>query len=119
VTKVAWYATGVLALSAAIGSALISLVVGAGLFVAGGVLMAYALVVAAGRSRQVTIDIGGLFYSQAPNELKLALGAQIVIGLVSATLRPSTSFGVLAPIFGLGMCSLWGARHGTYPPRET
>jgi hypothetical protein len=119
VIKLGWYAAGLLALSGVIGIAVVSLVVGVALFVAGGALMAYALVVAAGRSRQFTIDVGGLFYSQAPKELKLALGAQVAISLVAATLRPSASFLILAPIFGLGLCGLWGARHGTFPMRET
>ena len=43
----------------------------------------------------------------------------IVVGLVTALVRPFTglAFGVLTPVFGLGLIGLWGARLGTYPPR--
>jgi LPXTG-motif cell wall-anchored protein len=83
--------------------------------------MAWALVVAAGRSRTDAVDIGGLFFSQPPRALKLAFAAQIVIGLVAAIARPNTgsAFGVLAPVFGLGLMGLWGARYGRFKPRET
>jgi hypothetical protein len=28
------------------------------------------------------------------------------------------AFGFLVPMFGLGMSGLWGARYGTFEPRE-
>ena len=117
--KVAWWATGIFALSAAIGFGVVSVAIAVGLFVAGFVLMAMTLVIGAGRSRTDLIDIGGLFYSQAPTQLKLAFGAQILIGLATAPLRASAAFGVFVPVFGLGLCGLWGARHGRFPARET
>jgi len=91
------------------------------LFLGGAVLMLVALVIAAGRSRTDAIDIGGLFFSQPPREMKIAFAAQIVIGLAAAGIRPNTgaAFGVLAPVFGLGLMGLWGARHGRFPARET
>jgi hypothetical protein len=27
------------------------------------------------------------------------------------------AFGILVPVFGLGLCGLWGARYGTFEPR--
>ena len=122
--RVAWRATGLFAITAMAGVLfeglrLTAAVVALALFAAGAVMMAAALVIAAGRSRTDAIDIGGLFFSQAPKTLRLAMAAQAVIGLVTATLQASAAFGVLVPIFGLGLCGLWGARHGTYPARET
>jgi hypothetical protein len=124
--RASWYATGVFAVTAigALGiSALrgIAAVVAVALFVAGAVMMAAALVIGAGRSRTEAIDVGGLFFSQAPRSLKLALAAQTVIGLATAAARPNTgaALGVLVPIAGLGLCSLWGARHGRFPARDT
>jgi len=48
------------------------------------------------------------------------LTAQIVIAAVTAAARPFTTlaFGVLTPVFGLGLNSLWAARHGNFPPRK-
>ena len=99
----------------------VAAIIAIALFLGGAGLMLAALVIAAGRSRRETIDVGGLFLSRAPRELQLALAAQVLIGLGAAAARPFTSlaFGVLAPVFGLGMCGLWGARHGTFPARET
>ena len=122
--RVAWYATGVFAVTAATGVAvpalrIVAVAVALALFVAGAALMAATLVIGAGRSRTDNVDIGGLFFSQAPPTLRFALAAQAAIGLVTATLRASAAFGVLVPVFGLGLCGLWGARHGSFPTRET
>ena len=97
------------------------------MFFAGTLLMAAALVVAARRSREVVITIGGLFFLQdaAPKAVQQSLlgslGAQVALGLATAAARPYTSsaLGVLAPVAALGVCGLWGARHGDFPPRET
>jgi hypothetical protein len=42
-----------------------------------------------------------------------------VISFVAAGLRPYTAvaFGVLVPMFGLGLTGLWAVRSGTFPPR--
>jgi hypothetical protein len=121
---VSWWVTGVFALTAiagvfATGLRLLAAVVALALFVGGAVLMAATLVIAAGRSRAETIDIGGLFFSQAPQTLRWAIAAQAAIGLATAAVRATAAFGVLVPVFGLGLCGLWGARHGTFPARET
>ena len=122
--RVAWYATAAFAVTAVAGVAvpalrIVAVAVALALFVAGAALMTATLVIGAGRSRTDNVDIGGLFFSQAPGTLRLALAAQALIGLVTATLRASAAFGVLVPVFGLGLCGLWGARHGTFPARET
>jgi hypothetical protein len=125
VIRVSQWVTGAFAVTAAAGvvvsplrglAALVAIL----MFLAGTGLMAWALLVAAGRSRTDTVDIGGLFFSQPPRLLKVAFGLQIVIGLAAAAVRPNTgsAFGVLAPVFGLGLMGLWGARHGRFPARE-
>jgi len=86
-------------------------------------LWAYALAVA--RSRTDEIGIGGLYFlvGTAPKvvafRLRLALLIQVVVAIASAALRPYTSvaFGILVPVFGLGLCGLWGARYGTFGRR--
>ena len=125
-TRASQWVTGAFALSAVAGvlvsplrgvAALVAIL----MFLGGTGLMAWALLIAAGRSRTDAIDIGGLFFSQPPRDLKLAFAAQIVVGLAAAAARPNTgsAFGVLAPVFGLGLMGLWGARHGRFPARET
>ena len=86
-------------------------------------LWAYALAVA--RSRTDLIGIGGLYFLQgtAPKvvafRLRLALALEVVGAIASSAIRPYTSlaFGVLVPVFGLGLCGLWGARYGVFAPR--
>jgi hypothetical protein len=86
-------------------------------------LWAYALAVA--RSRTDEIGIGGLYFliGTAPKvvafRLRLALVIQVVVAIASAAIRPFTSvaFGILVPVFGLGLCGLWGARYGTFGRR--
>lgn len=92
--------------------------VGTGLFIA-------ALVVAAGRSREHEIGMGGLFFLQgsAPRSVQVqllgSLAVEVVVALATAGAKPYTSlaFGILAPVYGLGIAGLWAARHGTFAPR--
>ena len=128
--RASWIATAVFAVTA-FGADFVSFmrvpaaVVALGLFAAGTVAMGAALVLAAGRSREATIGIGGLFFLSdvAPKAVQRhlmgSLAAQTVVGLATAALRPYTSsaFGVLVPIAGLGLAGLWGARHGEFPER--
>jgi hypothetical protein len=97
------------------------------LFAAGIAAFVWALVVAAGRSRTDAIGMGGLFFlagTTAPaatrRPLLASLAAQVVVALASASVRPFTSvaFGVLVPMYGLGLAGLWGARHGVFGPRQ-
>lgn len=94
-------------------------------FVIGCVVFMGALVIAAGRSRECDIGIGGLFFlagSAPPSVQRPLLGsliAQVVIVVAGAAVRPFTplAFGTLAPMLGLAMCGLWGAMYGSFPPR--
>lgn len=103
------------------------------LFVVGTVVFALAYLTAIGRSREVLIGMGGLFFlagGTAPLRvsrhlmgsfaaLSVLAVATTVIGLftVPAEVTNPVAFGVLAPIYGLGLGGLWSARYGTYAPR--
>jgi hypothetical protein len=96
------------------------------LFAVGTGALLWAYLMGISRSRTDLVDIGGLFLlagAVAPEAtrrtLRLALGVQVAAVVVAASIRPFTevAFGILAPMFGLGMMALWGARHGTFPPR--
>jgi hypothetical protein len=97
------------------------------LFAVGCVLMLAAFAVAVGRSRDETIAVGGLYFLAgcAPRTVQRrlmgALAAQVVVAVVTASVRPFTplAFGVLVPVFGLGTAGLWASRHGTFPSRHT
>ena len=92
--------------------------VGTGIFIA-------ALVVAAGRSRDHEIGMGGLFFLQgtAPRNVQLqllgSLTVEVVVALATAAAKPYTSlaFGILAPVYGIALAGLWAARYGTFPAR--
>ena len=95
------------------------------LFVGGAAIFLWAYGIAVARSRENEIGIGGLYFLQgtAPsdvrNRLLGSLAAQTVIALATAIARPFTplAFGILVPVWGLGLCGLWGARYGTFGPR--
>lgn len=103
---------------------LLAVVVSLTMFAAGCVLFLWAFLVAVGRSRTDAIGIGGLFFLQgsAPKAIQVRLvGAfvvQTVVAVVTAAIHPFTSqaFVILAPMFGLGLAGLWGARHGRFAP---
>lgn len=95
------------------------------LFIVGTGVFAGALGVAATRSREHEIGMGGLFFLQGtaprPAQIHLlgSLAVECVVGLGTAAWHPYTSlaFGILAPVYGLGLAGWWGARHGTFGPR--
>jgi hypothetical protein len=80
------------------------------------------------RSRGEEISVTGLYLlagPAVPGPVKLRLGlllaVQVVVALVTAGIRTFTplAFGVLVPVFGLGLNGLWAARHGRFPPRRS
>lgn len=107
----------------------VAVAVALALFAAGIGLFFWAYAVAVQRSRTDAIGIGGLFFlagdGTAPAPIRRALlgslAAQTAVALATAAARPFTSlaFGVLAPLFGLALTGLWGARHGRFEPRST
>ncbi len=107
-------------------SELVGIAVALGLFVVGCLAFLAGYLQAIQRSRTDEIAIVNLYLlggSTAPRRvllrLNLLLAAQIVVAVATASVRPFTTlaFGVLAPVFGLGLNGLWAARHGRFPPR--
>ncbi len=102
-------------------------VVSLALFAAGCVAFLWAYAIAVQRSRTDAIGIGGLFFLQgsAPKAVQVrllgALTVQVVVGVATAAVHPFTSaaFAVLAPMFGLGIAGLWGARYGHFGARSS
>ena len=104
---------------------LIALVVSLTLFAAGTAAFTAAFVIAVRRSRAEEIVVPSLFFLQgsapAPVRRHLlgALAVQVVAAFVTAGVRPNTSlaFGILAPMYGIGLAGLWAALHGAFPAR--
>ena len=92
------------------------------LFVAGSVAFLWAIVVAAGRSRDEEVTLAGLVWltgaapASVARVLRAAVVTQAMVALVTAVVRPFTAlaFGILAPMFGLGCLAWWAARHGRF-----
>jgi hypothetical protein len=131
IIRASWASTVALAVTAAVSVAVESLQwvivpVAVALAVVGFVTFAAAYLTAIGRSRTDEIAVAGVFFliGCAPRSVQRSLlgsfGVQIVVALVAAGLRPYTSvaFAILAPLCGLGLAGLWGARHGVFPPRR-
>lgn len=97
------------------------------IFAAGCLAMLGAFARAVERSRNEIVSVPGVFFlaeGAAPKAIRRQLLAsaalQTIVALVAASVRPYTAvaFGILVPMFGLGMIGLWGARHGTFPARH-
>jgi len=103
----------------------VTVVVDLALFLVGCLAFVLTLLRAAARSRTDELTLPGLWWlaGSAPAPVRRALlgafGVEVAVGLATASARPFTglAFGVLAPVFGLGLAGLWGARLGTFPPR--
>jgi hypothetical protein len=95
------------------------------LFALGLLAFLRTLLSAAQRSRTEELSVAGIWFlnGSAPKDVQWwllgCLAAQLVISFVAAGLRPYTAvaFGVLVPMFGLGLTGLWAVRSGTFPPR--
>ena len=96
------------------------------LFVVGTAAMLWAYALGVSRSRTDLIGIPGLFFlasGAAPRAtrraLRIATAVEVVAVVAAASIRPFTevAFGILAPMFGLGIMGVWGGRYGEFPPR--
>jgi fatty acid desaturase len=68
------------------------------------------------------VVVASLFFLQgsAPKPVQRQLFAALAVNLVVvAATAVANPFGVLVPMLPLGLIGLWGARHGTFPPRPT
>lgn len=131
IIKATWAGTAVFGLTsgvAALGGAtpleIAAIAVDLVLFVAGCTAFVAAYARAVRRSRTDDIAVAGLYLlmgDSAPNPVRKhllgSLAAQTAVALVTA-IRWPLAFGVLVPIYGLGLAGLWAARHGTFPPRR-
>ena len=130
IRKAAWYGTAVFASTAVPATFFealdpVALVVDVLLFVAGFAAFVAAYARAVNRSRADSIAVTSLYVlaGSAPPEVRRsllgALVVQVVVALATAMARPYTilAAGTLVPLYGLGLCGLWAARHGTFPPR--
>jgi hypothetical protein len=103
----------------------VSVVVDLALFAAGCLAFVATLLRAADRSRREMLSLPGIWWLSGSvpaairRPLLVALGVEIVVALATASVRPFTglAFGVLVPVYGLGLAGLWAARMGTFPPR--
>jgi len=94
------------------------------LFFAGCAAFALVLVLAAARSRDDAMGIGGLFFlaGSAPRPAQLhllgSLAVQVLVAVVAAALDPFTplAFGTLVPVLPLALAGLWAVRHGMFDP---
>lgn len=103
------------------------------LFAAGAFTGLAAYVRALERSRIDEIGVANLYLltgRTAPRGVKrtmtLALGVQVVVGLAGAIVGAvglgleevnTLAFGILVPMFGIGLNGYWAVRHGTFGPR--
>jgi hypothetical protein len=100
------------------------------LFTVGCAVFLWALLQAFQRSRTDNIGMGGLFFLLAPTApgvvrrpfmALLALQTAVGLGTAIATfgVKPFTplAFGVMVPVFGMGLAGLWAARYGQFGPR--
>lgn len=131
IRQAAWCGTALFAVTA-VGATLVealdpvALLVDVMLFLAGCIAFAAAYARAVNRSRAESIAVTSLYFltGSAPPEVRRsllgALAAQVVVALATAVARPYTilAAGTLVPLYGLGLCGLWAALHGTFPPRE-
>jgi hypothetical protein len=132
--RASWWGTGaftVTAVAAAVtgGSAALqaaAFAVAVALFLAGCVLFfaAYARGVARSRNDEVAVTTLYFLAGAVPPEVRRSLlgslGVEVAVALATAIARPYTSLaaGALVPMYGLGLCGLWSARHGVFPPRQ-
>jgi hypothetical protein len=130
IIRASWWGTAVTCVAVVLNAVtgdrdnyLLSAVPALVLFVTGCAAFLWAFSIAVGRSRTEVIGVGQLFFLSgcAPRRVQVSmmasLAVQSVVPLIVAVIRPFTAFGVLAPMWALGLAGLWGARHGRFPAR--
>ena len=100
-----------------------AVVLGLLLFFASLVVWCWALGLAAVRTtRGDDVQVWSLFLleGRVPARVRWHLYGSFVVCLaITIATAAANPFGVLVPMYPLGLVGLWGARHGVYPPRKT
>lgn len=131
--------TAAFTLSAVLAAALftnafrvVGVVVALTLFAIGIFGFIWSYITAVQRSRTDNIAVAQLYFlasGSTPTRVKrlmmAALTVQVVVALATAIARSTTAgrsgstlaFGILVPMFGLGMNGLWCSKHGSFSPR--
>lgn len=131
IVRASWLGTAAFGATSALGAVvsaldIVALLVALAMFAAGTVAFFAAYARAVSRSRTEQIGIMSLFFLEgrvAPKPVRrLLMGSflvEILVAVAVAAARPNTSlaFGILAPVYGLALAGLWGARHGHFPER--
>lgn len=132
IVTASWVGTAAFGVTSALGAVVsavdvVALAVALLLFVAGTVAFFAAYARAVTRSRTERIGVLSMFFLEgtvAPKPTRRLLLAsfavEVAVAAATAAARPNTSlaFGILAPVYGLALAGLWGARHGTFATRE-
>ncbi len=95
------------------------------LLAAGSWAMLWAFLQALQRSRYEIIGVGGLYFLAgcAPKVVRrsmlTALAVQSTVAVLAASAQPftATAFGILVPVYALGLSGVWGAKYGTFSDR--
>jgi hypothetical protein len=132
IVRASWAGTAVFTVASLLGATRprpfsgMSFAISVALFGAGCLVFLVAFARAVGRSRTEDITVASLFFLMGGSTppavqrgLLASLLVEIVAGVAAAAARPFTSqaAGVLAPMWALGLCGLWAARHGRFQPR--
>jgi hypothetical protein len=131
IVNASWAGTGIFVVTAVIAAIApeamegVNAVVAGVLFVVGAGAFLWAFAVAVSRSRTDAVHVPGVFFlsGTAPKDVRLRLWipllVEIVVAVVTAAVRPYSdlAFGILVPVYGLGLMGLWGAKYGEFPPR--
>lgn len=127
--QASWWGTGVFTVSAVAAAiapdvaSLPALVVDMALFALGSAAFLWAFAISVERSRYEILSVAGIYFlagDVAPREVRVhlmaSLGVQVAVALATAGARPFTAlaFGILVPMYGLGMAGRWAAEHGRY-----
>jgi hypothetical protein len=108
-------------------------VVSMALFAIGAVTALWAYVSALERSRVHEIGVANLYLLTGPTAppaikrlMSALLAAQVIVALAGAIVGAiglsgsevnALAFGILVPMFGIGLNGIWAVRHGTFGPR--
>jgi hypothetical protein len=129
IVRAALQGTGVFAATAIAAAAgpdplvVVAVVVDLALFAVGCGAFVVTLVQAAARSRDDALTLMGIWWLErtAPRGIRRrllgCLGAQTLVAVATAAVEPTLAFGILVPVFGLGLTGLWSVRRGNHPPR--